>query len=170
MVLVVLNVFWFCGWVAARRRELGAGSTRGHVMTAQHVGITAGLVVLVFACVVGSMATDKDMGEELSSVSAARSIISGQAAAYDAQVKDRLATIEASTADELCVPFYTNVPHVLLMGDIRDNMDNYINYRLCQWYGKKSIVAYHAPSGTMASGVVTDAPAPDTPATDVAVS
>ena len=166
VVLVVLNVFWFCGWVAARRRELGAGSTRGHVMTAQHVGIAAGLVILVFACVVGSMATDKDMGEELSSVSAARSIISGQAAAYDAQVEDRLATIETSTADELRVPFYTNVPHVLLMGDIRDNMDNYINYRLCQWYGKKSIVAYHAPSGTMASDVVTDASATDAPATD----
>ena len=116
------------------------------------------------------MATDKDMGEELSSVSAARSIVSGQAAAYDAQVEDRLATIETSTADELRVPFYTNVPHVLLMGDIRDNMDNYINYRLCQWYGKKSIVAYHALSGTMASDVVTDAGATDTAATDAVVT
>ena len=42
------------------------------------------------------------------------------------------------------MPYYTNVPHVLLMGDIRDNMDNYINYRLCQWYGKESIVGYRA--------------------------
>ena len=76
----------------------------------------------------------------------------------------------SSSESSLKVPFYTNVPHVLLMGDIRDNMDNYINYRLCQWYGKKSIVAYHAPSGTMASDVVADAPATDSPATDVAVS
>jgi hypothetical protein len=29
------------------------------------------------------------------------------------------------------------------MGDVRDNMDNYINYRLCQWYGKTSIIGYH---------------------------
>lgn len=92
------------------------------------------------------MAADQDLGESLSSVSAARSLASGQAAAYDAQVRERIETIESSDASDLTVPYYTDVPHVLLMGDIRDNMDNYINYRLCQWYGKESIVGYHAPT------------------------
>ena len=71
---------------------------------------------------------------------------SGQAAAYDEQVWQRLETIESSSASSLTVPFYTNVPHVLLMGDIRDNMNNYINYRLAQWYGKDSIIGYYAPT------------------------
>jgi hypothetical protein len=32
------------------------------------------------------------------------------------------------------------------MGDIRDNMDNYINYRLAQWYRKDSIIGVHGSS------------------------
>ena len=28
------------------------------------------------------------------------------------------------------------------MGDIKDNMDTYINFRLAQWYGKDSIIGY----------------------------
>ena len=143
VVLVVLDVFWVCGWVAARRRQLDC-QPGSQVLTARHVAWTCGLLALVACCVVGSMATDKDLGEDLSSVSAARSLASGAAAAYDAQVWERLETIENSSEQSLRVPYYTNVPHVLLMGDIRDNMDNYINYRLCQWYGKESIVGYRA--------------------------
>ena len=67
----------------------------------------------------------------------------------------RLETIESSTESSLRVPFYTNVPHVLLMGDIRDNMDNYINYRLCQWYGKESIMGYHASTTAAATAALT---------------
>ena len=115
------------------------------------------LAVVVLGCVVGSMAADKDLGEELSSVSAARSLASGQAAAYDAQVWERLDYIESTDEQDLRVPYYTDVPHVLLMGDIRDNMDNYINYRLCQWYGKESIVGYRAASGTGLGTAVSDA-------------
>ena len=144
VLLLLVNVFWFCGWVAARRRAAGMGTLRAEVLSARNVAWATGVVALVAVCVVGSMAADDDLGEKLSSVSAARSLASGQAAAYDAQVWDRLTTIEGSSESSLKVPFYTNVPHVLLMGDIRDNMDNYINYRLCQWYGKDSIIGYHA--------------------------
>ena len=159
VVLVVVNVFWLCGWFAARRRAAQVGSPRGQVVGLRNVAWGFALGVVVLGCIVGSMAADKDLGEDLSSVSAARSLISGQAAAYDAQVWDRLDYIESSSDSKLQVPYYTDVPHVLLMGDIRDNMDNYINYRLCQWYGKDSIVGYHAATGTSASGASTGAAA-----------
>ncbi len=150
VVLVVLNVFWLVGWVAARRRQIDR-QPAAQVLTLRHVAWACSLITLVFCCVVGSMAADEDLGEDLSSVSAARSLASGAAAAYDAQVWDRLETIENSSEQSLRVPYYTNVPHVLLMGDIRDNMDNYINYRLCQWYGKESIVGYRAASNNGAA-------------------
>lgn len=179
VVLALVDVFWVCGWLMARERarrgeggvvsdaasegspQAGglAGASRPAVRDASQalrpVAAACGLAVLVAACVVGSMAADQNLGEELSSVSAARSLVSGQAAAYDAQVWSRLETIESSTESSLRVPFYTNVPHVLLMGDIRDNMDNYINYRLCQWYGKESIVGYHAPTTAAATAALT---------------
>lgn len=179
VVLALVDVFWVCGWLMARERarrgeggvvsaaasegspQAGglAGASRPAVRDASQalrpVAAACGLAVLVAACVVGSMAADQNLGEELSSVSAARSLVSGQAAAYDAQVWSRLETIESSTESSLRVPFYTNVPRVLLMGDIRDNMDNYINYRLCQWYGKESIVGYHAPTTAAATAALT---------------
>lgn len=157
VVLVVVDVFWVCGWFAARRRAAGMGAPRGQVVSAASLAWAMALAVVVLGCVVGSMAADKDLGEELSSVSAARSLASGQAAAYDAQVWERLDYIESTDEQDLRVPYYTDVPHVLLMGDIRDNMDNYINYRLCQWYGKDSIVGYRAASGAGLGTAVSDA-------------
>lgn len=114
------------------------------LFSANSVCVWFGIVMLVFACTIGVMATDEDLGEDLSSVSAARSIISGEAEGYDAQVKARLDYIETSTESTLKVAFYHDIPHVLWMGDIRDNMNNYINYRLCQWYGKESIIGVSA--------------------------
>lgn len=157
VVLVVIDVFWVCGWFAARRRAAGMGAPRGQVVSAASLAWAMALAVVVLGCVVGSMAADKDLGEELSSVSAVRSLASGQAAAYDAQVWERLDYIESTDEQDLRVPYYTDVPHVLLMGDIRDNMDNYINYRLCQWYGKESIVGYRAASGAGLGTAVSDA-------------
>lgn len=162
VVLLLLVVFWVVGWLMARERARGGegeGATLPDASPLRSVAVACGIAVLVGACVVGSMAADQNLGEELSSVSAARSLVSGQAAAYDAQVWSRLAAIESSTESSLRVPFYTNVPHVLLMGDIRDNMDNYINYRLCQWYGKESIVGYRASAAPAAAATTGQASA-----------
>jgi hypothetical protein len=114
------------------------------LLPARTLSAVCGVLLLVFALAYGAIAFDSKLGEDLTSVSAARSLVSGQAADYDQQVRNRLQTIESSTEDTLQVPFYTNAPKVLFMGDIRDNMSNYINYRLCQWYGKTSIIGYLA--------------------------
>lgn len=93
---------------------------------------------------VGALALDSRHADDLTSVSAARSLLSGEAVAYDREVWERYAIIESSDSDEVDVPYYTVGPKVLFMGDIYDNMDNYMNYRLAQWFGKKSILAYHS--------------------------
>ncbi|MDD3486484.1 MAG: hypothetical protein PHI26_07615, partial [Atopobiaceae bacterium] len=100
--------------------------------------------------VVCALSTDEKSGETLTSVSAARSLMSGQAVEYDRQVTARLDQLQtASEAEdaadaEVDVTFYTDPPKVLFMGDVRDNMGNYINYRLAQWYGLKSVIGVHA--------------------------
>lgn len=140
LVLLLFDVFWVVGWLWTKIAPYGVPH-----LSARNTCAWCGLAALVFVCIVGVMATDSmgaetDLGEQLSSVSAARSLISGAAKDYHEQVLDRLDYIETSEASELEVPFYHDIPHVLWMGDIRDNMDNYINYRLCQWYGKDSII------------------------------
>lgn len=166
ILLLVVNVFWIVGWILSQKQKRTepnldtslTASTRASFATsfspaiaAQQVCIWFGCAVLVFSCIVGVMATDDNLGEDLSSVSAARSLISGKAAAYHEQVLERLDTIENSTEASLEVPFYHDIPHVLWMGDIRDNMSNYINYRLAQWYGKDSIIGYSASASKKAS-------------------
>ncbi|OUP07177.1 hypothetical protein [Collinsella sp. An2] len=97
--------------------------------------------VLAFSLV--ALAVDSRHVDDLVSISAAHALMTGTAQEYDQQVCDRIDLIESSPEDQLEVPFYTVGPKVLFMGDIRDNMDNYINFRLAQWYGKESIVGYH---------------------------
>ncbi|MCI1665647.1 MAG: DUF6056 family protein [Atopobiaceae bacterium] len=143
VVLVVVNLFWWCGWTCRRRRELAGTSPSMVSFPASQTARVCGLVGLVTCLVFASMCADSTTSETLSSVSATNSLVSGKAAAYDEQVKTRLFALENSDASSLEVPFYTDAPKVLFMGDVRDNMDNYINYRLCQWYGKTSIIGYH---------------------------
>ena len=116
--------------------------------------VACSLVALVFAVSLISMDVDETAREEVTSLSAAHSLVTGQAAAYDAQVKARLEYLGSSKDSSVRVPFYTDVPKVLLMGDIRDNMNTYINYRLSQWFRKDSIVGY---SGSQMEAVTTDA-------------
>lgn len=161
VILVMVNLFWWCGWVVRHRRELVEGPAMvvcppptpradACVLSARNAARACGLVALVFVLVVCALSTDEKSGETLTSVSAARSLMSGQAVEYDRQVTARLDQLQtASEAEdaadaEVDVTFYTDAPKVLFMGDVRDNMGNYINYRLAQWYGLKSVIGVHA--------------------------
>ncbi len=156
VTLVVICATWVGGWWV-RRREAAAAPPGAHTAPAAapssdvshacapapRCALTVALLV-VLAFGVGALALDERHADDLVAVSAARSLASGEAAAYDAQIRDRIALIEESDAAEVEVPFITTAPKVLFMGDIRDNMANYINFRLAQWYGKDSIIGYHA--------------------------
>lgn len=97
----------------------------------------------VLALSVTALALDTRHVNDLVAISATRSLVSGEAAEYDRQVRARIERIEGADALTVEVPYITTAPKVLFMGDIRDNMDTYINFRLAQWYGKDAITAYH---------------------------
>jgi hypothetical protein len=147
VVLLVLNALWWCGWAAARRASEAAES--GTVAPSALSSRTAAALscALVGICVLCALAVgaDSQTQTKLSSASAAESLATGEAAEYDRQVWERIELIESSGAD-VEVPFYSAGPHVLFMGDVRDSMGNYINYRLAQWYRKDSIVGVNAVS------------------------
>ena len=105
----------------------------------------------MLACVlvvsVVALAIDERHVDDLTSISATASLLSGEAEEYDHQIWDRIERIESTDADTVEVPFITTAPKVLFMGDIRDNMDTYINFRLSQWYDKEAILGYHGLLG-----------------------
>lgn len=148
VLLVFGCVTWFAGWFAARRahdgRPLRVLVPGCQVLKPRRFAIYYGSVLTVLVLAVSSLAVDERHRDDLVSISAANALITGVAQEYDEQVWERIERIEASDAADVAVPYITAAPKVLFMGDIRDNMDNYINFRLAQWYGKDSIIAYHA--------------------------
>ena len=119
----------------------------GHSVSAPHparaLGAYFGAVVLTLVLVLAALAVDERHRDDLTSISAAASLISGEAADYDEQVRARLSYLEETPESQVEVAYYTAGPRVLFMGDIRDNMDSYINFRLAQWYGKDSVIGYN---------------------------
>lgn len=142
VAFALVNLVWWCGWFIAQRRQATPAAAQIASVGRRQTSVACALAAAVFVASLVSFATTDDSREELSSFSAWHSFQTGQAQAYDTQVKARLAFLESTDAASVSVPFYTDVPHVLLMGDIRDNMNNYINYRLAQWYSIDSIVGY----------------------------
>ena len=175
VLAVFLCVGWLVGWLVRRAERVGvlpACAARRHPglgeVSLAPVGVPAhrlqrerdtgiayrraaavylgcGLLVLVAA--VGALAIDERHRDDLVSLSAASSLVSGEAQEYDEQVRARLAQLETSEEADAYVAYYTVGPKVLFMGDVHDNMDNYINFRLAQWYGKDSVIGYHSTLG-----------------------
>lgn len=107
-----------------------------------------GVCAIVLALVSVAFVADARHASDLTALSAAASLSDGTAAEYDRQVTDRLAYLAAARErgeTEVEVPYYSARPRVLYMGEIRDNMGNYINYRLAQWFGLDSVVGYSSP-------------------------
>lgn len=151
VVLVFICVQWAVGRivrVADGRAGAPRDPARPALYSSDRVHLACVMLLCSFiVCSTLALAVDSRHADELTSVSAAQSLASGEAARYSEEVWERFATIEASDEADLHVPYYTVYPHVLYMGDIRDNMDNYINYRLSQWFGKDSIIGYNGVIG-----------------------
>lgn len=148
VLAVFLCAGWLVGWLA-RRRERScadaavAGPRARSLPPSRALPAYLGAVMLALAVAIAAFAVDERHRDDLTSLSAAASLISGEAADYDEQVRARLAYLEESPERSVEVAYYTAGPKVLFMGDIRDNMDNYMNFRLAQWYGKDSVIGYN---------------------------
>lgn len=113
-----------------------------------HAAAYLGVCALVLALASAAFLADGRHAHDLTSLSAAASLSDGTAAEYDRQVRERLDYLAGARArgeTEVEVPYYDAAPRVLYMGEIRDNMGNYINYRLAQWFGLESVVGYSSP-------------------------
>ena len=148
VVLVALLVFWLVGLVV-RGFERTDVSTRGPLVPVLSPWLRGGACAcMLLACLLGAglasyAAQSKAQADKVMPVSAAFSLKDGSAIEYDAQVHRRLDFLSTTPELDVEVAFYTAGPKVLFMGDVRDNMDNYINYRLAQWYHKDSIIGVY---------------------------
>ena len=132
VLLLVFNLFWWCGWVG-RRISKNADAPLSGIRVLPFLFFSAS-AVFCMACSLflfrGSLASAAALGE----------LRSGEAQAYYAQALERQAILEdPAVQDCVFTPFREN-PWLLYFGDMTDDPHSYENEDTATFYGKHSIV------------------------------
>ena len=132
VLLLVFNLFWWCGWVG-RRISKNADALLSSIRVLPFLFFSAS-AVLCMACSLflfrGSLTSAAALGE----------LRSGEAQAYYAQALERQAILEdPAVQDCVFTPFREN-PWLLYFGDMTDDPHSYENEDTATFYGKHSII------------------------------
>lgn len=137
-LLGILNEIYLLGYLAQKHRErnyewinkLEQFSVKG----------TVGFAALMAVMALTTVAVTKD-NVTYTSISAVHSLRSGEAAAYDAEVRERIYLLENSEEKKLELNYIIVKPYLLFFDDITDNKKDWRNKSVAKFYGKKSVVA-----------------------------
>lgn len=129
-LLLFLNLFYCVGWL---RRRLPDQALAGIAPRAAR-GMAAVIAVLALAVCAGSY-------DSYASFDAARSLVSGEAAAYKAEADARFRILEDPAVTDVVFQPLKNRPALLSLGDFGTNPRNWINIIVGEfYYGKNSLV------------------------------
>ena len=78
--------------------------------------------------------------ERYTSVSAVDSLLSGDAAAYDMVINDRLEILAGEELNPQLPDFWQDVPPLLFFDDLTDDPQNWRNYEMARYYHKETVV------------------------------
>lgn len=134
LMLVLLNLVYLLGWVWQKAQERGLRPGEEDC----GAGRWFAAAVLAFAIFNAGMYAKVDP-DFFTSVSAAKSLISGEAAAYEAQAKARNAILNDPSVPDAKIPEYTVKPELLFFDDIDENPDDWRNRLMCRYYEKESV-------------------------------
>lgn len=149
LLLLVFNLFYWFGWVAGKTRAFclvpgaGAGAApqkttfpqaalgwmRRHALSGIS-GLAAAFLLVVI--MVGAQ-------QDLTSYIALRSVASGEAAAYSAQMRQRVALLEDPAEKEVYLPALTVRPRLLFYVELGADPEYWSNKRIATYYGKDKV-------------------------------
>lgn len=138
MILTILNIFYFMGWLY---RKLGfAEHVSGSCLEKADVKWYL-LAVLCFGIFIGAMYT-KVNPDYFTSTSALYSLMTKEGWNYGRETAERddllKQAVESDTAD-ITIPRLTVHPYLLFWSDIEEDADDYTNKSMARYYGKDSI-------------------------------
>ena len=133
VLLLVLNLLYWIGWLASRRppSQAPAGRVSGKPLTA---AAALGLVCLLLHM----------QGGGFTSVMAWGAMRSGEAQAYHAAAMERFAILEDPAVRDAILPPFPCQPYVLYMDDVREDPQDWRNLVMADYYEKDSVVLQRA--------------------------
>ena len=78
--------------------------------------------------------------DAFTSVSAAKSLLNGEAQAYRAQEQERVAILEDTSIENAELKEFQNKPYLLFYEDIEADTNNWKNVRMSSYYRKNSVI------------------------------
>ncbi|MCM1174316.1 MAG: DUF6056 family protein [Blautia sp.] len=147
LCLFFVTAYWF-GWISRRRgaetgEKMQAGGDKGALSAGEVFGsflektgnmMTAVCVVLVL--LVWTLTADKNT---YTGISALRSLVNGDAAAYYEEAMERHALYVDETAKEIVVKPFSVRPALFDFEDLTPDADNWLNLAVADYYHKNSV-------------------------------
>ncbi|MBD5491336.1 MAG: hypothetical protein HDR16_04250 [Lachnospiraceae bacterium] len=147
LLLLAGNLFYCMGWMfrkwqgawyggAAEGKENGVSCLERKETLQYLVGI------LLFGVVIGAMYT-KVNPDYFTSTSAIYSLVSGEAAAYGEESKERERLVQEAKTDEIILPRLRTQPYLLFCSDIEEDPEDWKNKSMARYYQRDAITGWH---------------------------
>ncbi len=149
LLLLAGNLFYCMGWIYRKWGAQNDGASEGKekgvscLERKETMQYLAGL--LLFVVFVGAMYAKADP-DHFTSTSAIRSLITGEAAAYGEETKERerlLGEAETAQADEISLPRLRTHPYLLFMSDIEEDPGDWRNKSMAKYYQKDAVSGWN---------------------------
>lgn len=136
------TIFCCSGWLHRKIQSSGeiAQNINGIKEMLQPLKKYAVCLLIVFALIFGLTVFGQKGLNSIASYSAARSIITGEAAQYKAEQDERLEILRNPEIDEAILNPFSVKPRVLFFDDITANPDNWKNTAVARYYNKSKVV------------------------------
>lgn len=140
LFLLFTTVYW-CGWIA---RKFPYKSSRSEIKKKQPTkdlsveSTVNGLLAICF--IFGCLILSSYNINTITSVSAIKSLVTGETKTYHEEYLSRLELYTNSEIRQIEVPAFTARPYVLYFDDITPDSDDWRNISLASYYNKDSIV------------------------------
>ncbi len=136
------NEIYWIGWL--KRRPGISKSISVESIPTENTASTAKTSWLLPAWLAGGMILLFSLhiwaGDTLTSVSAWKSLRSGEAMQYYAEYQERLTVLQDDTQKEVVLAPYSVKPYLLFFHDIVEDSDDWVNREVAGWYHKTSVI------------------------------
>lgn len=135
-ILLFANVIYWTGWILRKIHEKKPG-LRAENIRIKKCFLLPGLVMGGAAFLVAAYFYG---GVTLTSVSAIKSLRSGQAAQYEAEYLERLKVLNDDSVTDVTFDAFSSPPYLLFFEDIKYDANEWQNVHMARFYNKNSVV------------------------------
>lgn len=143
MLLLAGNLFYCMGWMfrkweGARHGDAAEGKENGESCLERKETLQYLAGLLLFGVMIGAMYA-KVNPDYFTSTSAIRSLVSGEAAAYGEESKERERLVREAVTDEIVLPRLRTHPYLLFWSDIEEDYGDWKNKSMAKYYQKEAV-------------------------------